>query len=196
MEELLLAISGIILGVSLAAPPGPITAILVDRSVRSVVSGVLVGMGAMTADFLYMILTFTFGNSIDLSRYDPVIFFLGSAFFIILAIMIVKGGGQESKSSQRSSYVTGLTMGLVNPMEIGWWLTAGLGFFQKFSYFPFYFMFAGIIMWVIFLSLLINKSVIRYGSLAQKALKIFSFVSLFAFAGIFVYLALADLGMI
>ena len=184
------------LGMSLAAPPGPTTVILVDRAAKSIPRGILVGMGAMTADFLYMILTFIFGNSIDLSRYDPEIFMLGALFFIILAAMIAKGGQQEPQSSQKSSYITGFTMGLVNPMEIGWWLTAGLGFFQKFSYFPFYFMFAGIVVWVFFLAILINKSVIKFGSVAQKALKIFSFGSLIAFAGVFVYLAIIDMGFL
>jgi len=49
--------SGLLLGYSLAVPPGPINALIAAWSLRSFRHGFAVGAGAMSADFLLMLLT-------------------------------------------------------------------------------------------------------------------------------------------
>lgn len=193
MDGLLVALSGVILGVSLAGPPGPVTAIMVNRAAESVLKGAFVGFGAMSADFILMILTFLFRARLNLTPYDPYIFLLGSFFFILLAYLIFRSKENEQHGRKyNSGYLAGLSIGLVNPMQIGWWLTAGLGFYDKFGLLPFYFLFAGIVFWVFFLSLIVYKFSNRYGSAVNTGVKIFSIVSLTAFGFYFLYLGITN----
>ncbi len=192
LNILVVATVGAFLGVSLAGPPGPVTAILVNRSMKSVAAGFYVGMGAMTADFILMVLILLFGQITDLSRYNNYIYVLGAFFFFYLSYAI--GRSKEGKSSgQRkgSGYLAGLTIGLVNPMQIGWWFTAGLSVKQKFGYETFIFLFIGIIVWVIFLSYLIYRAAAKYGEKVEAAVKIFSILSLGFFGALFLYLSIS-----
>lgn len=180
-----------LLGVSLAGPPGPVTAILVDRSMKSVAKGVAVGMGAMTADFILMVVILIFGQATNISRFNEYIYILGSAFFFYLAYSIMKA--RESDSSTRagsSGYLAGLTIGVVNPMQIGWWFTAGLSVYQKFGIVTLIFLFIGIVIYVVFLATLIYKASAIYGHKVKLAVKIFSVTSLSFFGLMFIYLAI------
>lgn len=190
MNEVLIALSGMVLGVSLAGPPGPVTAIMVKKSTESVMKGVYVGFGAMTADFILMLLTFFFRSRLDLSTYDPYIFLLGAFFFILLAVLIMRSKDIPSAGRYDSGYLAGLTVGVVNPLQIGWWLTAGQGFYSQFGLLPFYFLFIGIVFWIFFLAILVNKFSNRYGKAVNTGVKIFSVVSLVAFGMYFAYLGI------
>ncbi|WP_162509770.1 hypothetical protein [Thermogymnomonas acidicola] len=48
---------------SLAAPPGPINAMIISEARRSVLRAVLIGFGAMTADLIFLIIVFLFGSA-------------------------------------------------------------------------------------------------------------------------------------
>jgi len=48
--------SGLLLGYSLAVPPGPMNALIAAWSLRSFRHGFAVGAGAMSADFLLMLI--------------------------------------------------------------------------------------------------------------------------------------------
>lgn len=191
MNEVAVALSGIVLGVSLAGPPGPVTAIMVRRASVSAMKGVYVGFGAMTADFIIMLLTFFFRSRVNLSVYDRYIFLLGAFFFILIAILIAKSGEvKDTGKRYNSGYIAGLTIGLVNPMQIGWWLTAGLGFYSRFGLLPFYFLFIGIVFWIFFLAILVNRFSNRYSRAVSIGVRLFSFFSLTAFGIYFAYLGL------
>lgn len=193
VNEVLIALSGVVLGVSLAGPPGPVTAIMVKKSTESIMRGVNVGFGAMTADFVLMLLTFFFRSKFDLSVYDPYIFILGAFFFILLAVLILRAGEETAIRKYDSGYLAGLTVGIVNPLQIGWWLTAGQGFYSKFGLLPFYFLFVGIVFWIFFLAILVNRFSNRYGKTVNAGVKIFSVVSLVAFGIYFAYLGMMSL---
>ncbi|MHB8397008.1 MAG: LysE family transporter [Thermoplasmataceae archaeon] len=184
MSPLLLAVIGLLLGLSLAAPPGPVTAVMVDRSVRSSTGGILVGLGAMTADFILMIATFTVKQFLLLDSLIPFVYLSGAAFFAILAYMVAFHGSGDPQPNSHG-YTTGLFMGLSNPFQIGWWLTAGLAFNQKFGILPFYFLFLGIIVWISFLSVAVHFSVVKYGERAREILRGFSSITLAFFAVLF-----------
>ncbi len=180
---------GMSLGVSLAAPPGPITAMIVDRSMTSVMKGFMIGMGAMSADFILMVITLGFRSFVDLNAYDRYIFLVGGIFFIFLSLGILRShysGNMKTTGSNRN-YFSGLFLGLVNPMQIAWWLTAGLSIFQRFGTEPFYFLFLGIVMWVAFLTYAINRSVLKYGKKLADSIKLFSFAILVSFGVFFIY---------
>ena len=190
----LLAALGILLGISLAGPPGPVTAILVDRATGSVWKGVAVGMGAMSADFILMLVILVFGQVTNISRFNNYIYILGSIFFFYLAVAIYRSHEPgQAKAIGNSGYVAGLTIGLINPMQIGWWFTAGLSVYQKFGYLTMVFLFIGIIIWVFFIAALIFKASARYGSKVKYAIKMFSVLSLGFFGVLFIYLASAGI---
>lgn len=190
MDIFIIATVGILLGVSLAGPPGPVTAILVNRAMKSVTGGISVGMGAMTADFILMVLILLFGQLTDLTRFNNYIYILGAFFFFYLAYGIYKSSEEsESYRKEGSGYLAGLTIGLVNPMQIGWWLTAGLSVNQKFGFATFAFLFIGIVGWVVFLSMLIYKAAAKYGGKVELGVKIFSIASLGFFGVLFLYLS-------
>ncbi len=190
MNLLVIALVGTLLGVSLAGPPGPVTAILVNRAMKSVVGGFMVGMGAMTADFILMILILLFGTLADLARFNNFIYILGAFFFFYLAYGIyISKEGETSQKKPGSGYLAGLTIGLINPMQIGWWFTAGLSVNQKFGFITFFFLFIGIVGWVLFLSLLVHRASEKYGNKVEWGVKIFSIVSLGFFGILFLYLS-------
>lgn len=190
--EICLTMLGIFLGVSLAGPPGPVTAVLVKRASVSVLSGVSVGLGAMSADLILMIITFFIGITLITTTLETYVFIIGSAFFLIMAVLSLKSS-KSVDSATGNGYFSGLLIGIVNPFQIGWWVTAGLSVFKKFGFFPFYFMFVGIIGWVLFLSLTVRKSTLRFGEKATDAIRIFSFAILALFAIYFAYIGLVDL---
>lgn len=192
MNIYLLAVVGMLLGVSLAGPPGPVTAILVDRATKSVLRGVAVGMGAMTADFILMVVILLFGNAAHISRFDNYIYILGSIFFFYLAYLIArsKEEGQDVERG-RSGYMAGLTIGLINPMQIGWWFTAGLSVLQQFGEITILFLFVGIVIWVFFLSILVYTATARYGAIVKTGIRAFSVASLSFFGLLFIYLAVS-----
>lgn len=191
MDLISAALIGIFLGVSLAAPPGPVTAILVERASRSVIGAIAVGLGAMSADFVWMVFVLALGYSIDLSRYDRLFYLAGAVVFFVMAYAIARSDQNQEPAKERSSgYASGLLVGVVNPFQIIWWFTAGLGFYEKFSYYPFIFLFVGTTVWVLFLAYLIRYSVIKFGERVKEITKGFSSITLLAFGIYFIILVL------
>jgi len=189
----LLAGLGILLGVSLAAPPGPVTSVMLQRATRSVLGGAMVGFGAMSADFVLMLITLTAGFEIRFGQYVRILFLVGAIFFFYLAYSIVRAGSRlpaketpdEIGNIHKSGYLIGLTIGLVNPMQIGWWITAGLGMYKQFGIVPMIFIFVGILIWIFFLSEIIWRLSKKYEKAIYRGVRIFSFLSLSAFGVIF-----------
>lgn len=186
LKLLLDALIGTLLGISLAAPPGPVTAMIVRKAASSVWKAFSIGLGAMTADLTLMLIVFFLRSEIDFTNYDRYIYLVGALFLFFIAFEIYKN--QTSDSDQTSgSYLRGLTVGLVNPMQVGWWLSVGLSFLAAFGYTVFYFLFVGIAIWVLALSYLIKIGVRAYGEAAQKATRLVSVALLLAFG---IYFAL------
>jgi L-lysine exporter family protein LysE/ArgO len=131
-----LALRGIIVGVSLGAPVGPINVEIVRRGLRSgFLSGWMVGAGAITADTLYCLAVIAgLTPLIDQIAVRLVLWTLGAGFLMFLGytsfqaarlrgqMIAVTGGGIE-----RRSFTTGFLMALLNPMGIFFWLSIGGG---------------------------------------------------------------------
>jgi threonine/homoserine/homoserine lactone efflux protein len=80
------------LGYSLAVPPGPMNALIAAWSLRSFRHGFAVGAGAMSADFLLMVLTLAlyFKPKALGAEYFTPFYVAGGAFFLYLAYKIFK----------------------------------------------------------------------------------------------------------
>ncbi|MHB8372135.1 MAG: LysE family transporter [Thermoplasmataceae archaeon] len=191
MNYYLIALLGIFLGFSMAAPPGPINSIVIDRSAKSLKGGVKIGLGAMTADFIFMIIIFYFQRIVNLSQFLIEIYLSGAVLFIFLVFRMKKP--QKSKDTihfRMDEYLTGLGIGLLNPYQIVWWLSAGLAIFETFGVFPFYFFFLGIVSWILIITFLIHYSYMIYGEKLKSYLTDFSAIILLIFAILFIFEAI------
>jgi L-lysine exporter family protein LysE/ArgO len=131
-----LALRGIIVGISLGAPVGPINVEIVRRGLRSGFrSGWLVGIGATSADALYCIAVIAgLTPLIDQLIIRSILWTLGTGFLLFLAYMSIKTAffqgrmlSPELGTIESNSFVTGFLMALLNPMGIFFWLSVGGG---------------------------------------------------------------------
>ena len=179
---------GIFLGFSMAAPPGPINSLMMERSIKSQFDGSKIGLGAMTADFIFMVLIFAFQKTVNFSYFLPIIYLAGALVFVYIAINM-KFHSEEPKSNINTfyGYFKGLGTGLVNPYQIIWWLSAGLAIFETFGYTLFYFFFIGILIWIISITTLVHYSYMKYGEVLKRIITDFSSIVLLIFSAIFIY---------
>ena len=123
-------IQNILLGLTLAAPIGPVNLEMIKRGLNSgFKQAFLTGAGAMCADITYLILIF-FGLTSFLNIYFMKIFLgiAGSLVLIYLGLTSAKGffkkaetSGKQSKKFFKNSYVTGYVLAISSPMTIVWW---------------------------------------------------------------------------
>lgn len=123
-------INHFLLGLSLAAPIGPINAAQMDRGIRGgFLHAWLVGLGAMVADGVFMLLVY-FGVIHFLNIPFMKTFLLLFGFFILTYIGIeslINAGktGNEMRSSKESlakSFSAGFIMSISNPLSILFWV--------------------------------------------------------------------------
>ncbi|MDQ2049827.1 LysE family transporter [Natronolimnohabitans sp. A-GB9] len=138
MTAVTTALAGIVFGLALAAPPGPMNAIIAEESVtRGWSSGFWAGLGAMLADVLFFVLTVA-GAVAVLDRYPavrPALYLAGGLLMLYFAVGAVRDlratasftdAGQSAATGFRKTFVLSLT----NPYQIGFWLTVGVGLLQ------------------------------------------------------------------
>jgi threonine/homoserine/homoserine lactone efflux protein len=131
---LLTAIAGILFGFALAAPPGPMNAIIAEESVRrGWTAGFRAGLGAMTADFVFFLLSL--GGLVTIVEAAPQ----------LRAGMVATGGflmlyfgydaltnlgdtltAEESDELNRG-FLKAFVLAITNPYQILFWLTVGVG---------------------------------------------------------------------
>ncbi len=186
-------LAGVAYGFSLAAPPGPMNALIASRSLESFKSGFLTGLGAMTADLILMVITYIASGAISTSivRF---IYLLGGAYMILLAIMIAKSSPERPQSNRVGryagplvSYSSSLALGLANPYQILWWLSAGLSFISIFGLGAIAGLFTAILVWITIFPLLVRAGYYYGGRVAAIAIKLFSTVVLVLFALLILY---------
>lgn len=185
--------AGVLLGYSLAVPPGPMNALIAAWSLRSFRHGFAVGAGAMSADFLLMLITaglYAFLKNLSQAYLAP-FYAAGGAFFLYLAYKIAQSSPPQKSSSAGQGplrgYLLGLSLGLVNPYQVGWWLTAGLSSIAQFGLEWAAGLFLAILTWIT-----VFPAAVRAGwELSRRAtwlaIKVFSVVTLTAFGIYFIY---------
>jgi threonine/homoserine/homoserine lactone efflux protein len=131
-------LAGIALGLSLGVPPGPVNAAIAAESARrSWVNGVFIGLGAMTADLTYLVLT-VIGVAVLLtgSLARNLISVAGGLILLYFAVSTLRSLHRSPEAegvNPGNPYLTGLVMGLTNPLGILWWVTAGAAFVAMFN---------------------------------------------------------------
>ncbi|WP_236753570.1 LysE family transporter [Acidianus sp. HS-5] len=164
----------------MAAPPGPVNAIMANEALRSKIHGSSVGFGAMTADFIFFLITFEIRKFIPES-FLTIFYFIGGGLMLFLSYATLKA--KVSNRSKKGNYFTGLAMGITNPYQISWWLTVGLFMINNFGISIIPSFFGGIVIWIFIFTTSIN----RLGSKYAKYVKIFSFIILLSFGVYMIY---------
>ncbi|WP_408958316.1 LysE family translocator [Natrinema sp. 74] len=132
------ALAGSVFGLALAAPPGPMNAIIAEESVvRGWAAGFRAGLGAMLADAIFFVLTLA-GIVAVIDRVPvvrPTLYLAGGCLMLYFAVGALEefrtatsftDGGQNAVSGFRKTFVLSLT----NPYQIGFWLTVGVGLLE------------------------------------------------------------------
>jgi len=126
---------GAVFGLVLAAPPGPMNAIIAEESVlRGWLAGFRAGLGAMSADVLFFVLTLlgiaTLVDALDWVR--GLLYLAGGVLMLYFALGAVRDArAARSFTGEVSHDSTGFrkafALSLTNPYQIGFWLTIGVG---------------------------------------------------------------------
>ncbi len=120
----------ILLGLTLAAPIGPVNVEIIKRGLASGFrEAVLTGAGAMCADATYLTLIF-FGLTAFLNN-EPLkigLGVIGSFILIYLGVMSVRdffrktpAGGGDRRRIFKQPFVAGFALAISSPMTIVWW---------------------------------------------------------------------------
>jgi len=125
-------ISGLALGAGAAIPLGPINILIMTNALRSYKSAVALGLGAMSADIIYFLLTMLSGlKLLKYKTFATILTIFGSLFLLYIAYQIFKSRNNDLEVSKENpsradilkSYTKGLSLTLLNPYTIGFWLS-------------------------------------------------------------------------
>ncbi|MDI9644120.1 MAG: LysE family transporter [Candidatus Verstraetearchaeota archaeon] len=146
-------LAGVALGLSLAAPPGPINALMAAQAIsKSRLNGFLTGLGAMTADAAFLVLTYFLSGLLALNEFARGSLSLVSFILMLfLAYLTWRSSRQidlTPKKSVHIPYLTGLTVGLTNPFQLSWWMSAGLSLISSIGIVIIFGFFTGILVWI------------------------------------------------
>lgn len=176
---------GFVLGLSLAAPPGPILALAADRAAhRGWWPGTIVALGATTGDAILCVLMGV--GVVALLAGFPVLrvalTLLGAALMVFFAFGAWRtarrpprlGEHVESRwSGLWGGYATGLVLALTSPFNFGWWLGAGTTLFRDYGAVVFVGFFAALVSF----SLTFTALVVWMGSRVRGVVKAISYAS-------------------
>lgn len=172
MEVLQVFIAGTALGLSLAMPPGPINALMASESARGeAIQGFLVGLGAMTADTIFLIISYYLGSLFSIEGPVRGVLYIVSAALLAYLAFLTYGSrkrlGRDEAAGRRMRlpYIMGLAIGMTNPLQIAWWLSVGLSLIVSIGPIIIAGFFAGIILWIVAFPLLIRWASGRVPSL-------------------------------
>ncbi len=192
---------GVVLGLSIAAPPGPVNALIArDTVVRSKLAGFLVGCGALTADAIFLGVTFALAGELVLyPGTRAALFLLGAGVLLFLTATTVRSYRRRKEVldkaealPQKFSYLLGLGVGITNPFQILWWLTVGLSIIGQVGLVFVLGFFGGILAWIVTFPSLLDYGNRRYASVYRYVIY-FSVAVLLVFAAWFVYAGVAAL---
>ena len=130
--------AGVVFGLALAAPPGPMNAVIAEESVlRGWAAGVAAGLGAMTADACFFALAYV--GAVGVVARAPTLrdamVGVGGLLMLYFAYGAARGaagfgagdGGTTPEDGGRRGFWKALVLALTNPYQILFWLTVGVG---------------------------------------------------------------------
>lgn len=181
---------GVLLGFSLAIPPGPMNAFILARAVRSFREGVTAGLGAMSADLVLGVVVYSLRSVLDLSAEIRWVYLVGAGVMVYLGVDVLRSRSETTtrETAGVRTYTSALGLGLSNPFQIIWWLTAGLAFAYFGGIVLFVGLFGAIAVWVVAFPWAVHRGTERRPEVG-RALIVVSVAMIFGFAGYFLFLA-------
>jgi threonine/homoserine/homoserine lactone efflux protein len=137
LDTLTTAGAGAVFGLALAAPPGPMNAIIAEESVlRGWTAGFRAGLGAMTADLCFLALSLA--GVVALVGERPGLRAAMVGVGGVLMLYFAYGAATEVRASLSPAGDTAggkgfrkaFVLALTNPYQILFWLTAGVGLLE------------------------------------------------------------------
>jgi threonine/homoserine/homoserine lactone efflux protein len=140
--------AGIVFGLALAAPPGPMNAIIAEESaVRGWLAGFTAGLGAMTADLCFFLLSLAGVVAVvrDAPTLRGTMILVGGLLMLYFAYgaaddareqfgagdVTAGFGGQPSEAGETSrGFRKAFALAITNPYQIAFWLTVGVGLLE------------------------------------------------------------------
>ncbi len=125
--------AGVLFGLALAAPPGPMNAVIAEESVvRGWLAGFRAGLGAMSADLVFLVLALA-GVVTVVERYPTLrggMVVVGGVLMLYFALDAARStgatlAGEETGASH--GFSKAFLLALTNPYQILFWLTVGVG---------------------------------------------------------------------
>ncbi|MDA3909206.1 MAG: LysE family transporter [Sulfurimonas sp.] len=183
---------GFILGLGAAVPLGPINILIMNEAIKRYKNGVMIGLGAMSSDIMYLFLI-VFGliaffnhpyilNSLSL---------FGGAFLLYLAYAIFKNRdtkiGVPKENVKGSScvklYAKGFILTAINPYTIGFWLSVSCYIAGKEldPYITLLGMLSAILLWITLMPYLVHKTKHKISKNVSHWISIASAIILFGF---------------
>jgi threonine/homoserine/homoserine lactone efflux protein len=183
-----LILFGLGLGFSLTVPPGPMNALIATNSTRSWRSGFVTGLGAMTSDAILGTVVFLVQAVVDLHAVARPIYLLGAVEMALLGYRLLVAAEAPPPAASASTYATALAVGLSNPFQVLWWLTAGLAFAYFGGALLLLALFAAIAVWVTVFPWAVRVGT-RRSPRARTGVRYVSGALVLAFSAYFVVLA-------
>ena len=179
---------GLVLGFSLAVPPGPMNAWIAAAAARSYRAGVVTGLGAMTADGVLGGAVFLLERVVDVHAAVRFVYLLGAGVMAYLGVLLLRRdrSGARDLPLERT-YLRALGIGLSNPFQVVWWLTAGVAFAYLGGAILLLGLFAAIVVWVVGFPWAVREGSRRRASY-ERSVRLVSGAILLAFAAYFVVL--------
>jgi len=126
-------LAGVLFGLALAAPPGPMNAIIAEESVaRGWVAGFVTGLGAMVADVVFFVLAL-FGLVAvveEAPRLRGVMVTVGGVLMLYFAVGAFRSARatlvETDEVGDARGFWKALALGLTNPFQVLFWLTVGV----------------------------------------------------------------------
>jgi threonine/homoserine/homoserine lactone efflux protein len=124
-------LAGALLGLSLAAPPGPMNALIAEEAVtRGWRAGVAAGLGAMAADACFFLLAVAGVTTVvdRVAGLRSALVGAGGLLMVYFAYRTLRRarGPFETADSTGTSFAAAFALAFTNPYQITWWLTAGV----------------------------------------------------------------------
>lgn len=182
MQEIL---SGIIFGVGISVPIGPVNILIMSYALKSYKKAFFLGLGAMGADALYLtLLSFGILKFLNSPTGFKILAVFGAIFLTYMAILILKNSKSNIKMQKTDSFslfgifVKGFLINLSNPYVIAFWLSSAavLSYMGGNFVLTLFGLITGIFLWVSLFPLVIFKARKVIG---EKIANLFSYISAF-----------------
>lgn len=186
-------IEGFLLGLGAAAPLGPINILIMNRALIHYPHAVITGLGAMSADGLYLLLILLgMASFLNNGILQDILGVLGAIFLTYMAYAIFKGRNKpvsslhlnnEKKQKLLPAYFQGFALTFVNPYTVAFWLSIASYVSSK-ALSPIMTlvgMFSAISLWVTVMPYFVHRSRHRISTRISYGISLFSTILLAGF---------------